>query len=97
MYEIAARVEALRQHKGWTKAELAKRARLHPQHIYKVLSGERSRIEAATIRALALAFTVSSDYLLGLTDDQTPHQPNLQAPRSRDLPPKRTRKAASVV
>ena len=45
MEGFAERVEALRRHRGWTKAELARRTGLHTQHLYKILSGERSRIE----------------------------------------------------
>ena len=69
MASVGERAEQLRKERGWTKTELARRTGLHPQHIYKVLSGERSRVEADTIVALARAFGVSADYLLGLTGD----------------------------
>lgn len=68
MEGFAERVEALRRHRGWTKAELARRTGLHTQHLYKILSGERSRVEAQTIIALARAFRISTDQLLGIKE-----------------------------
>jgi transcriptional regulator with XRE-family HTH domain len=66
MDSIAERVDALRREKGWSKVELARRSQLHQQHIYKVLAGERKHISVDTVIALARAFGVSTDYLLGL-------------------------------
>jgi transcriptional regulator with XRE-family HTH domain len=68
MDDIATRIEQLRCERGWSKATLAQRAHLHPQHIYKILSGERTRMEVKTVIALARAFEVTTDYLLGLTE-----------------------------
>jgi transcriptional regulator with XRE-family HTH domain len=67
--DIAARIERLRRRRGWTKAELARRAGLHQQGLYKILSGERTRFEARTLVALARALRVSADVLLGLAED----------------------------
>jgi transcriptional regulator with XRE-family HTH domain len=78
MESIAERAEALRLDKGWTKTELARRTKLHHAHLYKVLSGERRNVTADTVRALAQAFGVTADYLLGLstkkcTEEHTTH------------------------
>ena len=65
-WNIGARAEALRQEKGWTRAELARRSGLNPVHVWKVLRGERPRVEAETVRRLARAYGVTTDYLLGM-------------------------------
>jgi transcriptional regulator with XRE-family HTH domain len=65
-WNIAARVETLRQEKGWSKRELARRARVNETHIYKICAGQRPRIEAETVRRLAHAFGTTTDYLLGM-------------------------------
>jgi transcriptional regulator with XRE-family HTH domain len=65
-WNIAARVEQCRRERGWTRAELARRSRLNPTHLWKVLDGQRPRVEAETVRRLARAFGVTTDYLLGM-------------------------------
>jgi transcriptional regulator with XRE-family HTH domain len=65
-WNIAGRVEQCRRERGWTRAELARRARLNPTHLWKVLDGQRPRVEAETVRRLARAFGVTTDYLLGM-------------------------------
>lgn len=68
MSNIATRVEALRREKGWSKKELATRSQLHPQHLYKVLSGERSNLSVETIVALARAFHLTPNDIIGWED-----------------------------
>jgi transcriptional regulator with XRE-family HTH domain len=68
MESIATRVETLRLDKGWTKAELARRSHLHEQHIYKVLAGDRRNISPDTLIALARAFGVTPNDLLGWSE-----------------------------
>lgn len=65
MDTIATRVDELRREKGWTKTELAKRSQLHYQHLYKVLAGERTHISVETVMALARAFGVTPNDILG--------------------------------
>ena len=75
MEHFGARVKTARGTHGWTRRELAARARLHEQHLAKVERGQRYRIEGDTIVKLAEALGVSADYLVGLTDDPTPRTP----------------------
>lgn len=70
MATISHRVEQLRQDRGWTKAELARRTGLHQQQIYKVLARDRKRMDAQTIMALARAFRVTTDTLLGMEEPE---------------------------
>ena len=72
MEGFGERLVTLREAKGWTRRELAKRAGLHEKHLDKVEHGARQRIEAETLIKLAQTLGVSSDFLLGLTDDPRP-------------------------
>ena len=65
-WNIAERVERCRTEKGWTRAELARRASVNQTHLWKILSGKRPRIEAVTVKRLARALGVTTDYLLGM-------------------------------
>jgi transcriptional regulator with XRE-family HTH domain len=82
MERFGERVLGLRGERGWSRRELARRSGLHEVHLSKVETGERKRLEADTIIALAQALGVSTDYLLGLAD-----QPARQAPRPRRKKP----------
>jgi transcriptional regulator with XRE-family HTH domain len=55
---------------GWTRRELAKRSGLHEQHLLKIEQGLRKRIESDTLIRLAGAFACSTDYLLGLKEEE---------------------------
>jgi transcriptional regulator with XRE-family HTH domain len=68
-WNIGERVVTLRHTKGWTRAELARRTQLNQTHLWKIEQGQRPRVEAETVRRLALAFGCTSDYLLGLADE----------------------------
>ena len=60
---------------GKTINRLCEEAGIKPSIIYK-LQGERSnilKVEVNTILRLCHALHCSSDYLLGLSDDPTPH------------------------
>jgi DNA-binding Xre family transcriptional regulator len=71
-WNIAQRVEQCRKTKGWTRGELARRAKLNPTHLWKILSGQRPRVEAMTVKRLARSLEVTTDYLLGMdiADDE---------------------------
>ena len=70
MEHFGQRVLDLREKHGWTRRELAKRSGLHEQHLLKIEQGLRKRIEGDTIIRLARAFVCSTDYLLGLQEDE---------------------------
>lgn len=65
-WNIAERLEACRRQKGWTNAELARRAGLNQTLLWKILEGQRPKISAITVKRLARALGVSTDYLLGM-------------------------------
>jgi transcriptional regulator with XRE-family HTH domain len=82
---LASRLRQIRRAKDQTQQELGEKAKINYTTISRIESGEAKQVYADTVRDLAEALRVSSDYLLGLTDDPTPAKGR---PRSR--------KAASV-
>jgi transcriptional regulator with XRE-family HTH domain len=72
MEDFGKRVALARGKVGWTRRELAKRARLHEQHLAKIEREERPRLEADTVKKLAQALGCTCDYLMGLVEDPTP-------------------------
>jgi transcriptional regulator with XRE-family HTH domain len=81
-YNIAPRVQRAFEQSGMTKAQIAQRAEIRWAQLQKILTGQRPQVSAETVRRLALALAVSSDYLLGLTDDPTPRR-NLRPRQQR--------------
>jgi transcriptional regulator with XRE-family HTH domain len=70
MENFGQRIIDLRKKNGWTRRELAKRSGLHEQHLLKIEQGLRKRIESDTLIRLARAFGCSTDYLLGLQEEE---------------------------
>ena len=73
MPSIGERVRARRHELGWGQMELAYRAGITQAKVSQIENArKRGGIFAATLRDIALALDVSADWLLGLSDDQTP-------------------------
>jgi DNA-binding Xre family transcriptional regulator len=66
---IGERVHAVRKLRGWSQRELSKRAVIHHVVLNRLEKGHKIAIQAETVRRLAEALQVSSDYLLGLKED----------------------------
>ena len=66
MYELGEKVRNLRETRGWSQAELAKRAGITKSAISTYEQGIRTP-STDVLFSLAKAFCVSADYLLGLT------------------------------
>jgi transcriptional regulator with XRE-family HTH domain len=66
---IAERVRTAREWRGWTQQELARRAELHPVVLNRLEKKHKAGVQAETLRRLALALQVSTDYLLGIPDN----------------------------
>jgi transcriptional regulator with XRE-family HTH domain len=71
-YNIAPRVQRAYERSGMTKAQIAQKAEIRWAQLQKILTGQRPQVSADTVRRLAQALDVSSDYLLGLTEDPAP-------------------------
>ena len=70
---FAERLKAARLMRGWTQAELAARAGLPATSIAHLEAGSR-KPSFDTLRRLAGALEVSTDYLLGRSDDPSTSQ-----------------------
>ena len=66
---IAERIRTARTSRGWSQKELATRAGIHPVVLNRLEKGHKAGVQAETIRRLAEALQVTSDYLLGLKDE----------------------------
>ena len=68
---MGARIAALRRHAGLSQAELAQRLQISASAMGMYEQGRREP-SADTLVALARELRVSTDYLLGCTDDPAP-------------------------
>jgi len=68
---IGERIRQLRQQHSWTQNELADRTQLERKSIIRYESGQNVPGGRA-LTSLARIFGVSTDYLLGLSDDPQP-------------------------
>lgn len=67
-----ARLRALRERRGWSQRELARRCEIGESAIGKYESG-LSDPSSSILKRIAGVLGVSADYLLGLTDDPNGH------------------------
>ena len=73
MQLFAERLCTARHHKQLSKVDLATAAHVKAPHLLTYLEkGQKPGVHAGTLLQLAQALDVSTDYLLGLTDDPTP-------------------------
>jgi transcriptional regulator with XRE-family HTH domain len=86
--EFATRLKQLRESKGWTREDLALRLQATYSTIAKYETGVRTP-DYNVISKIADEFGVSTDYLLGRTDDPTsPTQQRNKVVRNYPIPPK---------
>jgi transcriptional regulator with XRE-family HTH domain len=88
MNTLGERLSAVRERRGLTQGEVARRAHLPQQAISRLERGDRSHVRSDVLARLAIALETSADFLLGLRemDATPPAQP----------PHRRTRPAAPV-
>ena len=70
---IQDRITDLREQNGWSKAELAERIGIDASRMGRIESGETKTVGDDVILALAKAFGVSTDFLLGVSADPEPN------------------------
>ncbi len=66
------RIADLREQRGWTKAELAQQVDVDASTVGRIESGETQKIGNDLILRLAKIFGVSTDFILGLSDEPEP-------------------------
>ena len=72
MHLLADRLRAAREARGLSQTALAVRAGLNLGNVNELEQRRKSSVRADTIVSLAESLGVSTDYLLGLTDDPRP-------------------------
>jgi len=63
---IANRLAEARRERGWTQSELARQSGVGRAHITRIEGGHLPGVTADTVRKLAQALGITSDWLLGL-------------------------------
>ena len=58
-----------REKRGWTQTERGRRSGVHHMAISRLERGDKKNVTGITLRKLALALGVSTDWLLGIEDD----------------------------
>lgn len=76
------RLRELRKRKGWTLAELARQTGLSIGYLGD-LEHQRASPSVDTVVALALALGVTSDYLLGISDEESGSRVSPRTPPPR--------------
>jgi transcriptional regulator with XRE-family HTH domain len=66
MSDVSERVSRARHRLGWSQARLAGEAGVSRSHISMIEAGHLPGVTADTVRKLAQALGVTSDWLLGL-------------------------------
>lgn len=67
-YDLAARLLEARQRQGWTQRELSARSEVHFMAISRIERGDKKDVNGLTVRKLAIALGVTTDYLLSLSE-----------------------------
>ena len=63
---LAERVQSLREDRGWSQRELARRAMLHHAFISELEHGKTRDALGQTLKKLAITLKTSTDYLIGM-------------------------------
>ncbi|MED0672126.1 helix-turn-helix transcriptional regulator [Aneurinibacillus aneurinilyticus] len=69
MSSIGERVKRLREKKGWTQRDFAKKLGISNSVLSRVENGEKKNVEDYLIKRLAETLDTSSDYLLDLSNN----------------------------
>lgn len=82
------RIRQVRKERGIPVPELASKLGITPKHFYDLETGKR-RLNEDILRDLTALLEVSSDYLLGLSDEPIPvrHMEDSPTPSDEDLAP----------
>jgi transcriptional regulator with XRE-family HTH domain len=68
-WSIADRLRRVREDRGWSQVQLSKRSGIHAMLISRIETKAKKDVNATTVRKLAKALRVSSDFLLGLKEE----------------------------
>jgi transcriptional regulator with XRE-family HTH domain len=68
-YNLVPRLNEAFARSGLSHAAVAQKAGMSWPQLWKILRGKRPHLAADTLRRVAVALDVSTDYLLGLSND----------------------------
>lgn len=88
MSTLGELLSAVRERRGLTQGEVARRAHLPQQAISRLERGDRTHVRSDVLARLAIALDVSADVLLGLHDmaDDAATTPPALPPAQRPRP-----------
>lgn len=69
---VAVRLRFELERRGWPVETLAQLSGLSRSHLSLILNGGRPNVSASTVARIAEAMGVTSDWMLGLSDDPKP-------------------------
>lgn len=67
--DLPERIKYLREQKEISQSDLAKRIGIDASRLSRIESGEIQKVSDDVVLAIAQIFEVSTDFLLGVTDD----------------------------
>ncbi len=74
MYDIGTRILLARRKRGLRQGEVAKLAGISQKQMSQIESNKRPGVQAVTIAKIAQVLHVSTDYLLGLKEQEDRNQ-----------------------
>src|SRR5215475_9263124 len=98
MKDLGHRLEGIIKMRGVSKASIARETGLTPAIVTGLCRGTRKSVRAETLGRLGVALGVSTDYLLGLSDDpgKVSERPTQDATAPKLTKRQRSHKAASA-
>ncbi|WP_153944977.1 helix-turn-helix domain-containing protein, partial [Acinetobacter baumannii] len=69
MSSIGERVKKLREKRGWTQLDFAKKLGISNSVLSRIENGEKKNVEDYLVKRLAETLEISADYLLGLPEN----------------------------
>ena len=70
--DLPERIKYLREQKDMSQSDLAKRIGIDSSRLSRIENGEIQKVSDDVVLAIAQIFEVSTDFLLGVTDDPVP-------------------------
>lgn len=72
MLNIGQRIKLLREKRNWSQIQLAEKLGIHNTVLSRIESGEKKSVDHHLISKAADVFEVTTDFLLGKTDNPAP-------------------------
>jgi transcriptional regulator with XRE-family HTH domain len=87
MFDIGTRILLARRKRGLRQGEVAKLAGISQKQMSQIETGKRPGVQAVTIAKIAQVLHVSTDYLLGLKEEENWEQAGKMSEHYHTLQP----------